>query len=127
MTVRIFDAELELRDGAAAAITTTTAGTAGGIDLDVSMDFKVALNVTVLDTADADETYVISAEVDTASGFASAVQVGTLTVTAVGSYEIPLSSKWVTNLEAAADFIRVVATLAGTTPSLTYGAFLVPA
>ena len=91
------------------------------------MDFKVALNVTALDTADADETYVISVEVDTASGFASAVEVGSLTVTAVGQFEIPLSSKWVTDLEAAADFIRVVATLAGTTPSLTYGAFLVPA
>ena len=87
----------------------------------------MAINVTALDTADADETYIISAEVDTAAAFSSAVEVGSLTVTAAGSYEIPLSSKWVTNLEAAADFVRVKATLAGTTPSLTYGAFLVPA
>ena len=70
MTVRIFDKQLELRDGAAAAITSTTAGAAVGIDLDVGMDFKIALNVTALDTADADETYVVSVEVDTASGFA---------------------------------------------------------
>ena len=59
--------------------------------------------------------------------FASAVDVGSLIVTATGPFAIPLSSKWVTNLEAAADFIRVKATLAGTTPSLTYGGFLVPA
>ena len=124
---RILDTLLELRDATAAAITSTTSETGVGIDLTALWNYKVAVNVSSLDDADADETYVVTAEVDTTSGFASAVTVGSLTLTATGLYELPLSRDFVEHLEAGAAWIRVTATLGGTTPSLKYGAFLFPA
>ncbi len=126
MGIRILDSELVLRDSTAAAITATAANAGVNIKNAALSDYKAAINVAALDTSQ-DETYVITAEADTDSGFASAVTVGTLTVTAVGSYEIPLSRAFVEHLEAGATWLRLVATLGGTTPSLTYNAFLIPA
>jgi hypothetical protein len=81
-------------------------------------------NVSALDTTDTDETYVLSVQVDAAAGFSSPVTVGSITVTEPGVYELPLSADFIEHAEPDAIKMRAVATLGGTTPSITYGAFL---
>lgn len=46
------------------------------------------------------------------------------TINAVGQYEIPLSGKLVEQLVPTAEAVGIGATIAGTTPSFTYQAFL---
>ncbi len=122
-----FDKQLELRDLADGA--ETSSADEAGVALDVlgAGDFKVIFEVTVLDTADADETYSLVVDVDSLAAFTDApVEVADITVTAPGTFEIPLSGDYLSSLDANAAAIRVGAVLAGTTPSITYGAFVVP-
>ena len=131
------EAQVTLKAIGSANITATTAET--GISLKTltaaywdnneipDMGFKIAVRVTVADNTTADETYVITAEVDTAVGFPSAVVVGTLTLvaaTGVGDYEILLDGDTISALEPIATHIRIKATLGGTTPILNYHAWM---
>ena len=128
MGIRIFDKQLELRDGTAAAITSTTSETGINVDLTALTDYKVAINVTALDTADADEVYTLTIETDSLAAFTDAPVVqGTVVVATTGRHIVSLNRDNITKLDANAAAIRVKATLAGTTPSITYGAFLVAA
>lgn len=55
-----------------------------------------------------------------------AVEVGRVAVAETGVFEVPLSGNQIAKLAPSAAAITVAATLAGTTPSITYGAYLAP-
>nr|BDD46325.1 hypothetical protein 4 [Rhodospirillaceae bacterium] len=121
------DGELLLRDVADGAETSSADETGITFDPGAVGDFKVIFHVSDLDTADADETYSLVVDVDSLAAFTdSPVEVGSLTVAAPGVYEIPLSGRFITYQDTNAAAIRVGAVLSGTTPSITYGAFVSP-
>jgi hypothetical protein len=88
--------------------------------------FIVPIHITTLDRTTGDETYDFYLEVDTSSSFSSAKEVARLTgVTAVGYYELVVSSQLIEALEAGATHLRVRLDVGGTTPSVVYGAWAV--
>lgn len=129
-------AEATLRNAADGAETATAAETP--IDLDrldkaywdngdiANGVFTTVVHVSALDVADADETYTLTFEVDDVSGFTSPTVVGTCVVTATGVYSVILDSDTIKKRDPDARYLRVNATLGGTTPSITYGAWLAP-
>lgn len=121
------DALLLLRDIADGAETATATEAAVDFIAGDHDDFKVIVHVSAVDTADADETYNLAIEVDADTDFSTPVAVGTLAISATGIYEIPLSKAKVENLEAGAVKMRAKMTIGGTSPSVTYGAYLTPA
>jgi len=123
-----FDAQTVLRNIADGAETSTAAEAGIALDTDKVGNFAALIHVTALDRTTGDETVVFQVEADTASTFGTPVAAATLpAVTAPGTYTIPLSGRLVEQHEPGASHIRIKATLAGTTPSVTYGAFLIPA
>lgn len=87
--------------------------------------FLVAVNVSAIDFVSADEVYDIYLEVDTASNFPSAKEVGRLkSIPSVGYFEVPVSSQLIEALESGATHIRARLDVTGTTPSITYGAWM---
>lgn len=122
---RIIDGDTQLK--ASGAVITTTSET--GIEHAVRKveEFKAVVAVSALDTGDANETYVVTVEVsDLVAG--SYTQVGeSLTVVATGVYEIALSGTIVDQVDDDAEFIRVTVTIGGTTPSITYEAYITAA
>jgi hypothetical protein len=141
MKRNIFDAALMLRDPAAAAINATTAetgilmkelGTLGGADLGLngktsSLAFMAIINVSAHDRTTGDETATFTIEACTSAAGAGAVTVGTTAaLTAVGKVEIPLSLESIREKLSTATYLRVKATLAGTTPITSYGCYLAP-
>lgn len=124
-----FDAQHELRDVADGAETSTAVETGIALDVRMAGDFKAVFFVTALDDADEDETYELEVVVaDAVANLAgSGVSVGSVTVTSTGVYEIPLSGEMIAQRDPDAAAITSKATLGGTTPSITYGAYLVPA
>lgn len=128
MTDYTFDKQLELRNVADGAETATAAETGLALPVRQAGNFKAVFDVTALDTASGNETYVVSVETDSVAAFTdSPVKIGEVAMAATGAYELPLSSRQIETLDPNAAAIRCKATLGGTTPSITYGAFLVPA
>lgn len=127
MTKRFFDAALVLRDGADGAETSSVAETGVAFDALKAGAFKAVFAVAALDTAGGDETYVLSVETDSLAAFSDApVQVGSVAITAAGTYEVLLSQDGIARLDANAAAIRCKATLGGETASIAYSAFLSP-
>lgn len=127
MTIRAYDTALVLRSISDGAETSTAAEAAVAFDADKFGAFTAVIHVTAVDRTTGNETCVFSIEADTASAFGSAVTVATLpAITATGTYEIPLSGRLIEQHEPGATHLRIVATLAGTTPSISYGAYLAP-
>lgn len=131
---KTFDVELELADGAAAV--TSTAG--GLVDAAAAVidfrngatlgdqtpltEFELHVYVSALDTASGNETYVLTLEVSDDSTFATGVAVKeTITVTATGRYVRKGNNEEGGTIYR---YARIKATLAGTTPSITYTAYL---
>lgn len=86
--------------------------------------FLVAVTVSAINDADG-YNYDIYLEVDTTSGFASAVEVGRLkSIPSVGYFEVPISSQLIEALEEGATHIRARLDVTGATPSITYGAWM---
>lgn len=86
--------------------------------------FAVVVNVTAIDRTTGDETYKLDLQAGP-SGFASNVVVGTLAaITTVGQYVILVDADTVKAIKADADAIRLVLDVAGTTPSITYHAWI---
>lgn len=132
------DASVMLRDDKAAAITATTAETGVSLKRLLTSDsaywdnnevpageIEVGVAVKSVDRTTGDETYVFTLEVGN-SVFASPVVVATsATVTEAGAFKLCFDAKVVEALGAAYTHIRIKATLAGTTPVCTYGAWLI--
>ncbi|MFM7009108.1 MAG: hypothetical protein ACKO0Z_07200 [Betaproteobacteria bacterium] len=134
---REFDAEAnvtlrDIDDGAETA-DASEAGVALSVLKDAYWDnneqpngiFLVSFHVSAADYASTDEVYDLYIEVDTASNFPSAKEVARLkSVPSTGYYEVPVSSQLIEALEAGATHIRVRLDVTGTTPSITYGAWM---
>lgn len=87
----------------------------------------VSIFVSALDRGDGDEAYTFIVEVDTADSFGSAVEVGRIGptgLTSTGYYRVIVDSKMIEKLEPGATHIRIKCTKAGTSPSVTYGAWM---
>lgn len=115
----------------AATVTATTYATAVAWPLTPShylndshkCALRVVFDVTALAAGGGTVTLVVRA--DTVSGMSSPVVVGTLAVTATGRYEVIVSLDTVDSVEADAAYIQSGIVLAGgTSPSVTYSAFV---
>ena len=112
-----------------AQTVTATGASTNHMDLsvagrDISPDEQLYLHITVeaIDASSGDETYSVALQMDDNSSFSSATSVGSQTIprtAAVGQkYELPIPTG------VTERYVRVYATLGGTTPSLTYNAFI---
>lgn len=124
-----FDKQLELRNVADGAETATASETGVTFPVRMAGDFKAIIYVSDVTIGGSPEnTYLLTVETDSVSAFSDdPVEVGRVTVTGKGVYEIPLSGAAVEQRDPNAAAIRVTATLAGGTKSITYGAYLAPA
>ena len=122
----IYDADLVLRT-AGTAETSTASET--GVEFAVRNidDYKAVIVYSGLDFTTTDETYVFSIEVsDVVAGTYTAIATLPDIGSAVdsGRLDIPLNGKIAEQLDADSAFIRVTATLGGTTPSVDYDCYL---
>jgi hypothetical protein len=129
------DPSVTLRASSAAQITATASET--GISLNPGtaywnigniplQPFAVNVLVKTIDRTTGDETYTITVEVATTLGGSYTV-VGTLAaLTTAGVYTLILDMDRVLKQVPSAAFIRITATLGGTTPILDYDAYLAP-
>lgn len=124
MHYRPFDKQLELRNVADGAETTTQAETGIALAVLAAGDFKVIVFVTAVS---ATGTKSISVETDSLAAFSDTpVAIASQAISATGVYEFPLSAAQIAKLDPNAAAIRVKATLGGSDPSITYGAYVVP-
>lgn len=132
----MIDALLFLRTDVAAAVTSTgnsdavvltrENGLEGHPDALAAGQFTVIVDVTALDTSDADETYVLAVKASDNSSFGNEVTVGSLTVTGTGLRTFVVDSEEIDRLGTKPDRVRIGHTLGGTTPSITYTAWIAP-
>jgi hypothetical protein len=122
----IVDSDLALRTSGT-PITSTTSETGIAFDVRKIGAYKAVIQYNGLDWTTNDETYVFSVEVSdlvggTYTAIATLPDVGS--ATAADRLDIPLSGKIADDLDADSAFIRVTATLGGTTPSVDYDCYL---
>lgn len=128
-TQRIYDTALSLR-ASGTAITATASGTGIAFPVRQIGDYKAVVAYNGMDYTTGDESYIFSIEVSDVVGgtytkIATMPNIGS--ATASGFLDIPLNGKIAEELDADSAFIRVTATLAGTTPSIDYDCFLTKA
>lgn len=126
MSQAVFDKLLELRNVADGAETATASETGIALAVRMLQPCSWVIFVTAIDAASADETYVFALQVSDLVG-------GTYTTIAthtwprahgVGKVHIPVSGELAAFQDTDSAFLRVTATLGGTTPSVTYGSYL---
>jgi len=110
----------------ATANSTNLIDLGGDHNVGIGEPMAVVISVEVaLDDSDADETYVFTVQTDDNSSFSSAATIATKTATrgdAAGTkYVLPIPAD-----TSAEQYLRVVYTLGGTSPSGTVSAFLIP-
>jgi hypothetical protein len=87
--------------------------------------FAVVINVTAFDKTTGDETYVITVKATNGAGAVLAgLSLGTVTVSKIGQYAVLVDVPTALLQDATFDGIKLTATLSGTTPILTYHAWL---
>lgn len=134
------DASVLLRnvaDGAETATATEAAISLNELDTAFWQDgneipygvFTVGVNVTALDLTDTNETYTLDLIVDDTSNMSDTPRVvASLAIRAVGYYTLVVDSKNIPLLDSDTSgtdkWLAIRATLGGTTPSITYGAWL---
>lgn len=126
MSKAIYDAEstvLLKADGSAAI--TATASTVVDVDVSMGGTFAVAINVEAFDVANADETYVFSVVGQDSAG-SNDVTLATLgAIAETGEHLVLIDAETAVKLAGASTKkLKLTATLAGTTPSLTYSAWV---
>ena len=100
------------------------------VDRNVGIGNPLAVVVTVdvaADTASGDETYAFALQTDDNSSFSSATSIASITIdkaTLVAGYQFALAIPADTSMER---YLRLYATLGGTTPSITISAAPLPA
>ncbi len=128
---QLYDNALELRDVADGAETATAAETGIAFDIRSIGQYEAVVFITAIDDTTDDESYVFTIEADTAAAVTAAVVLATRTVdngvTVPYEFRIPLSGPLAETLTTTEGYVRVKATLGGTTPSVTYGAYLTAA
>jgi hypothetical protein len=119
-----YDNLLLLKD--AAAVTASGAASVGGSPrvLDVGLGRINALaqiDTSALDATTGDETYMVAIQGSTVLNFATFVELGEVSVAATGRNEAHFTNQ---QGDTIYRYIRAYHTLAGTTPSINYTAFL---
>lgn len=131
----IYDAESAIVPYDAAAVTATGNTAAKSLDRPVvrgagpgiaHLDIAVVFEIFALDLTTGDETYRLDVEVDTDPAFPSPVVVATKAPKGVNKLAVILDAATLEIEEPGAAYIRVKHTLAGTTPSIRYAAYLAP-
>lgn len=125
----VLDTLLELRDITDGAETSTAAETGVSFPVRKIGGYKAVMNVSAIDYTTTDETYSFQIQVSDVVGgtYTTIAELGTGVVlgsAGAARYELPLSGNLAAEIDADSAFIRVQATLAGTTPSITYGCHL---
>ena len=130
-----YDADTDFRAPGSVAVTAT--GEIGVLALDKMVNardgdqknklgaevYDVVIVVEALDDADADETYTFDVEVQAVGG-GSPVTAGALAVVGTGQYVIKLDGHSLEKLSADRGELALNVTIAGTTPSITFSAWL---
>ena len=121
----VYDEDLILQ----ASVTKTASfnGTGVAIKLQKNQVAKAVIDVSAIDTDDADEAYVAALEVS--DDDTTYLQVGRSELSVddtptIGRYEIPVLGSGVEKVIASATHARLRVELSGTTPSITYSGFL---
>lgn len=134
----IYDADSAFRGPGLAAVTAS--GEIGTLALDKLVNvrdsdqrntlgaesYALVIAVSALDLADADETYVFDVEVQAAGG-GNAVTAVTFPVVAAGKSVITLDADTLEKLSADREELALNLTVGGTTPSITFAAWIAPA
>lgn len=120
-------ASVLLRAKDLAAITSSTNGDTASLTI-TDNAFAVVVKMKSQDRTTGDETVAFSVEVDADSGMASPVVVASLPAVTdtSGTYILLVDGETAKKLEADAAYIRVVATLAGTTPIVEFASWVNP-
>lgn len=129
MSKFIYDAEASvvLKADGSAAVTATETATAVDFNWGASNGFAVGLTISAVDTGTGDETYVFSIVSLDSAGANPVDQITLPSITTAGSYRFLIDGQTAAKIDADAAKIAVKATLAGTTPSVTYSAVINPA
>lgn len=112
-----------------ASTTDTTTDASTPVNFEVRTGpFDVVIDVTAIDAADGNETYVFSVDVSDATGgtYTKVVALPNIRDIGTGRYVIAVDPSLVHQLDDDADWIKVTATLGGTSPSITWSAFIAP-
>lgn len=119
---QIYDTALVLRESGTAE-TSTASETGVAFDVRKIGDFKAIIQYS---GAVATGTYTFSIEVSDLVGgtYTEIADVVATPANASDRFDIPLSGKIAEQLDADSAFIRVTATLGGTSPSIDYDCFL---
>lgn len=138
----VYDAELALRAPGSVAVTATAA--TDGFDLGLMAAYwnktlagagnevaaeqlAIVVDVTAVDPADADETYTFHVQTDSVADFSdSPINSFSIAADRVGTYVILLDVDTLRLLDADGAFVRLNLVIAGTTPSITYSAWVHP-
>jgi hypothetical protein len=126
-----YDALTSFKD-ASTAVTATGTAQNGGVDevLDLGADSRtdgtVVINVLTIDEASANETYEFVVQGSNDATFVTGVyELGGRTVAETGQVAIPISNeKIVDGVLTKLRYVRLRHVLGGTTPSLSYTAYL---
>lgn len=137
----IFDADASVTLRGPLAVALTATGADAAVDLGVNKDaywsdkklpdevYYVAFNVSAADRTTGDETYSLALQLCSDAAGANPVTVAVLpAITAPGIYVLPVDARTAEAIYGTANVpthARVNATLAGTTPILSYTAYLV--
>ena len=124
----VYDAGADtlIRADGLAAVTATTVVAPIDFEYGFNKNVAVVINVTAIDRANADETYVLSVESADAAGANPVVIASIPTITAIGQYVMLIDCSTAQKLDVDGARIGVTATIGGTTPSLTFSAILMP-
>ena len=125
----IFDKATELRNIADGPVTSSGANPETGIQVDPRFKgpMVVAVHVTAIDNAGGNETYVFNVEISDLVGgtYSSIAQVDFDRDKAMpATLQIPVNGELADFIDSDSVFMRINPTLGGTTPSITYGAYL---
>jgi hypothetical protein len=98
-------------------------------ELGTAEEFAIQLIITACDAGSGDETYRFDVQVDSVSDFSDTpvtVVFYTHTRGVLGEFEILVAREHIEALDADAAFLRLNVVAGGTTPSITYQAFVAP-
>ena len=125
MAFTVFDASLELK-AAGAAVTSTGSTTGIAVAGRFLPHCDWIVNVTAIDFTTTDETYIFTLEASNLVGgtYTALATLAWLGSRGVGQAHVPIDGERVQWANTTGAFLRVTATLAGTSPSVTYTSFL---
>lgn len=131
-----FDGATVLRAEGSADVTATDSSKALPLDvlssywasgeLASNHQFAIVVQVEKLDKTTGDETYEFAVEVDSSESFGSAAVVTKRSFNSTGKHVFVLSREEIVSAKNGAAFLRIKATLGGTTPIVAYSAYTSP-